>query len=429
MLNTTALNVLEADGVVGDGRHDDTTGLQAALDSGAATVYLPAPPANYLISDTLTVHSCQSLIADRNAVIRLADHAHAHMLTNADRGDADQRITIIGGIWDGNNAHQTCEYHQEGATWRVPYDPDRYLGVLMQFNRVTDLRVAHVTYKDPETFAFQAANLRRFTIEDITFDFNLLRGNMDGVHLHGNCHQGRIANLKGTTNDDLVALNADDGSMFELDRGPITDILVDGIWAEDGYTAVRLLSAGSPVRRIKLANIYGTYRHNVVSLTNHRVRPGEPSTFDDISIDGVFCSKSVTGMSPSIHGASSSGMSLVRIEAPAAVSSLTIRDYHRSELNLPASDIHIEAGAAVRHLAVSDATIENRCQAPLSVLHNCGMVENLSLHNVSTTAVSPAGPVQVVSNGGEIHHCSRTGLSSADSGDGRLGTPHPDIAP
>ena len=379
------LNAMNAAGVVGDGRHDDTAGLQAALDSGAAVVSLPTPPGHYLISDTLAIHSGQSLRVDRHAVLRLADGAHAHMLANANSDGGDERISVEGGIWDGNNVHQTCEYHQKGATWRVPYDPARYLGVLMQFNRVADLHVAHVTYKDPETFAFQAANLRRFTIEDITFDFNLLRGNMDGVHLHGNCHQGRIANLKGTTNDDLVALNADDGSMFELDRGPITDIVVDGIWSDDGYTGVRLLSAGSPIRRIKLTNLFGTYRYNVVSLTNHRVHPGEASTFDDIVIDGVFCSKSVRGMDRAAHDADAAAMSLVRIEAPAEVSSLTVRDYHRTEDSLPSSDIHVEAGAVVRNLTLSDATIVNRCEAPITVLRNDGTVDNLCLHNVHVT--------------------------------------------
>ena len=72
--------------VVGDGRNDDTAGLQAALDSGASIVFLPTPPGNYLISRTLAIHSGKTLLADRNAVIRLADHAHVHMLTNADRG-------------------------------------------------------------------------------------------------------------------------------------------------------------------------------------------------------------------------------------------------------------------------------------------------------------------------------------------------------
>ena len=177
-------NVSDFPGVVGDGQNDDTAGLQAVLDSGASTVYLPRPPENYLISKPLVIHSGQTLQADRNAVIRLADHAHVYLLMNANHETGDQGITVIGGIWYGNNLHQTCEYHENKGDWRVPYDPKRYLGVLMHFNRVTDLRVAHLTLKDPEAFGFQAGNLQQFTIEDITFDYNLQKGNMDGVHLH-----------------------------------------------------------------------------------------------------------------------------------------------------------------------------------------------------------------------------------------------------
>jgi hypothetical protein len=376
------VNALEYPGVVGDGIHDDTRGLQAALDSGASTVLLPTPPAHYLISDTLHIHSRQTIEADQQAVIRLADHAHKHMLTNADHAAGNARITITGGIWDGNNAHQTCEYHQ-GRGFRVPYDSARYLGVLMQFNRVSDLRIAHVTLKDPETFGIQAGNLSRFSIEDITFDYNLLRGNMDGVHIHGNSHQGRIANLKGTTNDDLVALNADDGEMFELSRGEISDILVDGVWSEDGYTAVRLLSAGSPVRRVKLANIFGSYRFNVVSFTNHRVHPGEPSIFDDISIEGIFCSKSARHAPGLLPGDLQPSQSPLWIDAPAVVSSLAIRDYHRAEEALPADDVYIETGARVENLVLDGVTVRNGCPSPLSVIHNRGAIENLGLLNVS----------------------------------------------
>lgn len=406
------VQALDFPGVIGDGRNDDTAGLQAALDSGAATVVLSAPPAHYLISRALAIHSGQTLAADRNAVIRLADHAHAHLLTNADHEQGNHHITVTGGIWDGNNAHQTCLYHQNGGDWRVPFDPQSYQGVLMQFNRVTDLRVAHLTLKDPEMFGFQAGNLRRFTIEDITFDYNMLRGNMDGIHLHGNSHEGRIVNLKGATNDDLVALNADDGSIAEMSRGPITDILVDGIWAQDGYTAVRLLSAGSPIRRIKLANIFGTYRYNVVSFTNHQVHPGEPSVFDDISIQGVFCSKSVTGMPTAADGAPGSQLAQIWIDAPAVVSNLIVRDYHRSEALLPSDDLHIESGATVENLMLSEITLTNQCQAPITLLHNRGTVGHLSLMNVHARGEGSGPGGCIVQNRGAILRSSQFGVAT-----------------
>ena len=401
-------SVLDFAGVVGDGKNDDSAGLQAALDSGACTVLLPQPPKCYLISKTLRIHSGQTLQAERNAVIRLANQANALMLTNADPGRGDRGISVLGGIWDGNNANQTGELFKNGMAWTTPYDPERYIGVIMRFSGVSDLRVAHLTLKDPESFGFQGGNLRRFTVEDITFDYNLLRLCMDGIHLNGNCCQGRIANLKGTTNDDLVALNADEGEIIEMSRGPITDIQIDGIWAENGWTAVRLLSHGSPIRRVKIANIHGTFRYNVVSFTNHKVHPGEASTFDDISIEGIFCSKAPSG------GNLWPGLAPIWIDAPAVVSSLGIRDYHRTETAVPADDIFIEAGARIENLALSDVTLVNRSGSPINLLHNHGSIGNLGLFHVHAQAGDAGSGGKIVRNAGTIERVNQ--FNTATSG-------------
>jgi polygalacturonase len=61
----------------------------------------------------------------------------------------------------------------------------------MRFNNVKNLSLRGLTLKDPVTFGMQLGNLRQFTIEDITFDYNLKRSNMDGVHVHGNSRWGR----------------------------------------------------------------------------------------------------------------------------------------------------------------------------------------------------------------------------------------------
>ena len=71
-----------APGVVGDGVHDDTPGLQALLDSGRTEVHFPSPPACLLISKTLTIHSRQTLVLRRHTVIRLKEHSDQVMITN-----------------------------------------------------------------------------------------------------------------------------------------------------------------------------------------------------------------------------------------------------------------------------------------------------------------------------------------------------------
>lgn len=404
MPDASVVNALSFQGVKGDGVNDDTAGLQAALDSRAGTIHLPPPPKHYLIRHTLILHSGQTLWADRNATIRLGDHAHAHMLTNDDPAGGNRGITVCGGVWDGNNAHQTCEYHQ-GKSYHVPFEPGRYLGALMQFKGVQDLRIAHVTFKDPETFAIQVGDLERFTIEDITFDYNMLRANMDGVHVHGNCRQGRIANLKGATNDDMVALNADDPGMYELSRGPIEDIVVDGLHAQNGYTAVRLLSAGSPVRRVRLANIFGSYRYYVVSFTHHNAHPGEPSTFEDISIDGVFCSKPTASREHplAIDEPAKTSCPLIWFAPGSLTHGVHIRDWHRTE-EMPKAppDILVDQGATVEYLGIADAHVVNRTPDALVFIKNLGTIHNLNLANVCARADGGDPRGCIIHNAGEI---------------------------
>lgn len=409
------MKVLEHPGVRGDGIHDDTTGLQAILDSGAPLIELPRPPAHYLLSRTLEVHSGQTLLADRNAVIRLADHAHAHLLTNAGHGKLSRGITIKGGIWDGNNAHQTCEYHENGFDWRVPYDPARYLGVLMQFNNIEDLHLSGLTLKDPEAFGIQMGNIRRFTVEDITFDYNLLKLNMDGVHLHGNCHEGRLANLKGATNDDLVALNADDGWMYEMSRGPITDIQVDGIWSANGYTAVRMLSGGSPIRRVRVSNIFGSFRYYICTMGNYGVHPDEPSEISDVVFDGIFAGKPTAP--PPSGGAPWDEHAIHHhpffwIEGGTLIRNLHVSNLIRTERleNAPPC-FHFCEGARVEHLAVSNTSLTNLAPTPLDLLHNEGTIESLSLLNVHAHAVEGEPRGVLVRNAGTIEREQRTNVT------------------
>lgn len=370
--------------VAGDGIHDDTAAIQALLDSGASVVHLPAPPVSYLISKTLIIHSGQTLNVDRNAIIRLADNAHAHMITNSSHSGDDSGITITGGIWDGNNTKQTCEYHETGIC-EVPYDPERYLGVVMQFCGVRNLRISNLTIKDPETFAIQIGNITRFTIEDITFDYNMAKANMDGVHLHGNCHQGRIADIKGTTNDDMVALNADDGSMYEMSRGPITDIQIDGLHADNGYTAIRMLSAGHPINRVHVTGIFGSFRYYVTSFGNFDVHPGEPSEISEITIDGVYCSKPLNALNNPLpcDEAARHTFPFFWVESNTKVLDLHLTNIHRRELleNAPPT-FYISENSSVENLCLSNISIINEASTPLEFMVNKGEILNMQKTNV-----------------------------------------------
>lgn len=369
------VNVLDFAGVIGDGVNDDSAGIQEALDSRAGTVYLPKPKNCYLISKTLKVHSEQTILADRYARIKLADQANCLLLMNADQDSGNNGISVIGGVWDGNNLNQTRENLRVDS-----YDPKRYVGVVIQFRNVKDLRISELTIKDPETFGVQLGKVDRFTVEDITFDYNLLRSSMDGIHCNGLCSNGKICNLKGITNDDLVALNADDGAWAESMRGPIHNILVDGIYSENGYTAVRLLSAGSLVSRIRISNIFGTYRYNAVSFTDYNVHHGEPRVFEDVVIDGVFVSKVWVG-EPS-RDKLTEQLAPIRILSGVTVKNVHISNYHRTEELVPISDIFINPGATVEYMSISNSSVRNRTGEQMSLITNEGTIHSLEMSNV-----------------------------------------------
>lgn len=211
----------------------------------------------------------------------------------------------------------------------------------------------------------------QFTITNITFDFNLRKGNMDGIHIAGNSHHGRITNLKGTTNDDLVALNADDYPIFELSVGPISNIQVDGIWAENAHRAVRLHSCKSLVSKIKISNIFGTYQNEAIILSNHCVHPDYTSKFEDISISGVFCTNTKKTKQPHI-----------KLFAPVHITNLSISDFHRTENFYATDNILIEKGVVIDYLSLLNASLTNRCDETINFINNKVSIGTLHLTNV-----------------------------------------------
>ncbi|MFZ4777638.1 MAG: hypothetical protein ACOYM3_19890, partial [Terrimicrobiaceae bacterium] len=280
----------------GDGRSDDTQRIQSLLDERRSGVYLPPPPVHYVISRPLRIHSNQQLVLDRFTVVRLAPKSDCLMITNGDHGNGNENISVVGGIWDMDNLRQSPNPIEPllGENPPRPYDPERYLGICMRFLNVQHFTMRSLTFRNPVTFCTQFARMTHFTADDIRFDYttwNPIRANMDGIHLDGYCRFGRISNLKGATNDDLVALNADDIENESPCFGPIEDISIDGLYAEGCHSAVRILSSGSPVRRINISNVYGSYYAYVVGITHYFHRRGTVGCFDQISLRDFFCAK------------------------------------------------------------------------------------------------------------------------------------------
>jgi hypothetical protein len=390
----TILPVFAQEQPVGDGLNDDTAAIQALLDSGVNTVYLPPPPKHYLISKPLRIHSNQTLRLDPNTTVRLADGACQYLLINDDFENGNKNIQIIGGIGDGNNTAQSCIYHDRAKRTEL-FRLDKYIGCVMLFLNVKNLRIEKLTIKDSETFGIHIGNIQWFTVQDIIFDCNFKRPNMDGIHIAGNCNQGRVTNIQGNTNDDMVALNANDSEIFEISKGPITDIQIDGLFCTNGHTAVRLLSAGDPVKRVRISNIFGSFIRHGVSFTHHDIHPGEPTVFEDIVIDGVFMAKQLEkGVKPEPWNEEARRHDPFIWVAPAAmVENLSIQNLSRREwMSGAAPTILIEETATVKNLRLRDVEQVNKSETPLRFIINNGTINRLFLNNV--TVRKPEGQQQ-----------------------------------
>lgn len=311
---------------------DKTDELQKLLDAGQGRIVLP--DGQYLITRPLLISDQTTLVCSPRTYLKLADGANCPIIKNREKGPAMTRgITIEGGTWDGNNLNQDRSQPKDDSVRKYSggLNETRFFPPLMSFTYVEDFTLRGVTLKDPETYAVQLTAAQRFTIADVLFDFNMQRPNMDGIHVNGFAHDGRITNLKGSTNDDMVALNSDEGR-YACDNCDIENIAIDGLYGGDnGYTAVRLLSRSAKLKAITIRNVFGAYRYHAVSFTHWANEPGDYGWFDGIVLDGIFASclrKSGEGhgliwFQPGVHHVGSVIIdNVMRIDEPDAVNAV-----------------------------------------------------------------------------------------------------------
>ena len=388
--------------LVGNGVADDTAAIQARLDSGAACVYLPPPEKFYKISKTLRIGSDTELRLDRFSVIRLAPGSDCPMIENKGYvGGDDRRIALTGGVWDMANIDQSpnpqqyrhCKPPREGGL-PPKHENDFFFGMAMRFLHVEGMTVKGVTVRNPTSYGMAFCHASYFLIDDITFDYrtcNPIFLNMDGVHLDGWCHHGRISNLRGTCFDDLVALNANDGQCAQ-EEGDITDVDIDGVYADYCHSAVRLLSTGANLKHVTIRNVHGSFYTYAIGLTHFFGERKTRGVFDDIVISDVFMGKVFSPENIGTH--SRTNFPPIWVEGAVDVGSLTISNFNRDERNIPVSTIRVDAPATIGRLTVRDCKVINRLKEPLSFFDIHGKIGELVSEN--NTFIASPGEVRDV---------------------------------
>ncbi len=413
----------------GDGIHDDQPAIQELIDSGVCEVVLPAPKKHYLIGKTLYLPSNFRLVLPRFAEIRLADgancamlrnrgvhkpgehlnpeyylraerrmkeriargdkmqhssmeHAHKHVYSfncyvnemSPDEADANVNIELCGGIWNANNLGQEPNPQRDNR-----YTVEGFTGKAMIFYNVRNLKITSLTVKDPTNYAICIDRAKYFTVKDIFFDFNYgnpVPVNMDGVHVDGNCHYGTIENLQGACYDDLVALNADEGSF-----GPITNVTIRGLYATDCHSAVRLLTLSSTIENIHISEVYGTYYQYGIGLTRFYIG-GREGIFHAISMDNIFLSKAERYDIYQKKGRYV--YAPIYVEKNARVGDLRIDTVHRRETNTAIPTVYVGENADVQTLVLTNVTTENEIGEEMPLLCNDGRIDTLCTRNLRT---------------------------------------------
>lgn len=285
-------------GAAGDGVTDDYAAVQRALDAGADEVIFPA--GQYLIGSTLKVHSFTTILAQAGARIihskTSVKKRGDFLLSNSDplRGNSD--ITIRGGIWDGNFDPKTNTKCGNGNI----FEPMACSGSVLNFVNIRGLVLEDMEIANSVVYFIRMGKLNGFIIRNIRFSAVMRSFNQDGLHFGGECYNGLIENIRaitdGETNDDMIALNADDCITRQENRdltcGPIENIVIRDVYAKDCYTAVRMLSVHSPIRNIVIENMTCGVRCYAINMDCAR-RCGAPLVKEGDFPDGCGCIENI----------------------------------------------------------------------------------------------------------------------------------------
>ena len=237
-----------------------------------------------------------------------------------------------------------------------------------------------MTFKDPSNYAVMIEKASYFTVENIEFDFNEgnpYSVNMDGIHLNGNCHYGVIKNLKGACYDDLVALNAYEGA-----GGDISNIEIDGLFAENCHSAVRLLTVQQNVEHITISNVFGSYYQYCIGFTKYY--PGETTgCFDAICLNNIHASKAKRLPIQEMHMSKNHHFPFIWIQGETKVKNMSINELHRREYENPVATIQIDKKADVDTLVINDISVNNYTESEVALFVNNGKVKTLNITNAT----------------------------------------------
>lgn len=264
-------------GAKGDGITDDTEVLQQYLNSKQG-VYV-FPKGKYLVSG-LNLSSNSHLLFDEGAVLSLKDGSNRPVLQNANYSlNIDSNIRITGLRINGN--YQNQAHHLTTG----PYANEPVAGI--RFFGVKNLTIAKANIYHARTYGIWLSRINGLVASDINFEQDTVTySNQDGLHINGLSSNLYINNISGLTNDDLIALNADDVDQGgNVSLGDITNVIIDGVNFGNSLNGIRLLSANNKLDQVSIKNLVGVIRDNVIAISAYGLGEGNFGTIDISGVD------------------------------------------------------------------------------------------------------------------------------------------------
>lgn len=251
-------------GAIGNGIYDCSPAIELALKNEREIFF---PNGVYLLTKVLEIPSDRHLCLDKNAILYAADNCFNKpntlaIITNDDHVNGNRNIVIEGGKIDANNL----------KNGRIDWLNGPNCGLTFSFKNVKGLTVKNMISHNADSYNFHLCRVEDFLIENIKFTASHLPKCQDGVHVGGFCHRGVIRDISaqyGCTNDDLIAFSADELHEYihntGLEDGPISDMLVENVYAENCWSAIRILSVKSEISNLTFRNVKaGVRRHGFI---------------------------------------------------------------------------------------------------------------------------------------------------------------------
>lgn len=208
------------------------------------------------------VHSNTTIeCLDKSCGLYLADHSDCPLISNSQPNEKElqqRNIRIIGGTFNHNCRGQKHMVPCPERIFEQVTGEMRWV-TTFEFHGVENMLIRDVTIVDQRSFAMLILNWKNVTIEDIIIELpnRMQAQNQDGINIWGPGQYLFMRNITIRSGDDLIAITPD-----QLDGvSSITDVLIDGVFADHADQCIRLLSRGTGrLDRVTIRNVSGVYR-------------------------------------------------------------------------------------------------------------------------------------------------------------------------